>query len=79
MFGTTKTLGLSILFLGISGILHLIAPVLSGFSQEGLMLAPFGVLWLLIAAGLRRNAFLTPLWIVIVQGGIIPQGGVRKA
>ena len=55
MFGRTKTLGLTALLLGLSGLLHIVAPFVSGFSSEGLTLVPFGLAWLLIALGLLRG------------------------
>ncbi len=43
------------LFVAISGVLRLLAPIVGGFAQEAVVLAVLGLVWLLAAAGLRRG------------------------
>lgn len=57
----------------ISAVLHLIAPLLGGFSDWALRLFPIGFLYLAIAIGLFRGwrwlAYVT-LWILMIGGSI---------
>ena len=55
MFTLSKPLGLAATLIFISAILHLIAPLLSGFSSQSLMLVPFGIAYAVIAYFLPPN------------------------
>lgn len=56
-------------FAGVSGALHVIAPVVSGFASEALMLVPFGLVSLGLAYGLfmgwRWLAWLAFFWFFV--------------
>jgi len=43
------------LFLALSGVLHLVAPVFAGFAPGSLVLLAIGVIYLLLAAGINRG------------------------
>lgn len=43
------------LFILISGVLHIVAPVFSGFSAAGLQLVPVGIVYALLGWGLMRG------------------------
>ncbi len=60
------------LFLIVSGILHLPIPLLAGFGQKQIILAVFGVVWILLGMGLRRkNKFLPCIVYVFMLIGMI--------
>ena len=52
---TNKPFASARFFLLISAVLHLFAFVLGGFTSDALMLIPFGILYILCAAGLARG------------------------
>ncbi len=60
------------LFMIISGILHLPIPFLAGFKTQALILAGFGIAWILVGLGLRRkNRFLPCMAYVFMLVGMI--------
>ena len=71
-------------FAGLSGVLHVAAPVLSGFASEAWIVVPFGVIYLILAYGLtmgwRWLAWLAFFWSFAGIAGAISQiwsiGGV---
>ena len=66
------------LFLLISAILHLIAPIVSGFSGDGLMLAAVGVFYLVATWGLLRGMrwLAYVMFIVLMVGSIAALTGI---
>lgn len=64
-------------FAGLSGVLHLLAPVLSGFASEAWIVVPFGVIYLILAYGLfmgwRWLAWLAFFWSFAGIAGAISQ------
>lgn len=46
------------LFVGVSGVLHFVAPLVTGFASETLFLIPAGVLYLAISYALLRGSRL---------------------
>ena len=53
-------------FAALSGVLHIAAPVVSGFASEAWLVVPFGVIYLILAYGLfmgwRWLAWLAFFW-----------------
>ena len=76
-----KSLSFAVIFVLVSAALHVIAPLLSGFSSEGLFLVPFGLLYGLIAMGLMRNmrwlAWVT--FFILMFGGIFAMASAMSA
>ncbi|WP_152544504.1 hypothetical protein [Actibacterium mucosum] len=76
-------LGWAGLFILISGILHIVAPVFTGFSAAGLQLVPIGIVYALLGWGLMRGwsrlacaTYLIVLILVLMafgsMGGAVP-------
>jgi hypothetical protein len=59
-------LGLASLYITISGICHFLAALLSGFAAEGLMLVPFGLVYILLGMGMRQGIRWVP-WVSFVM------------
>lgn len=55
MFEYSKSLGIAAIITALSAILHFLAPLVSGFSSEGLMLVPFGIAYAVIAYFVAPN------------------------
>ena len=64
-------------FAGLSGVLHVMAPVVSGFAPDSWMLVPFGAVFLLIAYGLvlgrRWLAWIAFFWLFAGVIGALAQ------
>lgn len=73
MLEYSKALTLAVIFMLLAGALYLLAPVLSGFTSEGLSLIPFGIIFLALGYLLNRKyrwlAWIT--FFVALSGGII--------
>jgi hypothetical protein len=64
-------------FAALSGVLHIAAPVVSGFASEAWLVVPFGVIYLILAYGLfmgwRWLAWLAFFWSFAGVAGAISQ------
>ncbi len=77
MRNQSTTLRLAALFLFVSAVLHLITPAIAGFSQETLLFAATGIVFIIIGLGLLKSlrwlAWLT--FFVTLIDGIVSLNG----
>ena len=76
MFDAQGPYRIGALFIGLSGLMHLAAPLLGGFAGQAITLAGVGAIYLLIAAGLLRGwrwlAYLAFLVMLVALSAAIP-------